>query len=117
MERPIEGVADDDRSLHVVQRSLALATPIGASRHEIGPDGARFDLLGMTVMVMAPGAIELVMCAIPAMLVVPQPNGPGRVTHYGSFDGQTVRSLPSASGGFDLHAPVRNLQLQSSNFG
>ena len=49
------------------------STPAGASGNTIGPADVQLDLLGMTVMAMATGRIEMELTEIKPMLVdVPQ---------------------------------------------
>ena len=93
------------------------ATPPGASGNTIGAGGVQLDLLGLTVMAMAPGRVELILAGVRSMLVVPPMDRKGGTTIEVCVDGNRLGRLPTATGGFDLHAPASSLELVAENFG
>ena len=66
---------------------------------------------------MAPGMVELSLVNVKPMLVVPHSERKGGTTVAARVDGKLVGQLPTATGGFDLHAPASSLELIGENYG
>ena len=93
------------------------ATPPGASGNTIGAEGVQLDLLGLTVMAMAPGPVDLALHGVRPTLVVAPPHGKGGTVEVARIEGTAVDTLPATAGGFDLHAPVPSFELVCVNHG
>ncbi|KIT18209.1 hypothetical protein [Jannaschia aquimarina] len=92
-------------------------TPVGASSNTIGPKGAGLDLLGLKVIAMPPGRVELEMANVVPMLVVsPTWGAPAEVFDM-RVDGQRFPVAHAGPGRFDVHAPTNRLQLECINYG
>ena len=98
-----------------MSEALVFDTPVGANSHTVAPAGVQLSVLGLNVMAIPPGWVELRMCGLAPMLNISPSRGRGDVMHRQVIDEGTPIIDLRRRGHFDLYAPIQSFELVSEN--
>ncbi|WP_043920639.1 hypothetical protein, partial [Jannaschia aquimarina] len=91
-------------------------TPIGESTLTVSSDGLNLDLLGLRVMAMPPGLVQISLTDLKPMLNVSTCAGPSGVHRYGSVNGVPIAAPATTERQFILNASVDALEFDATNY-